>query len=88
MLYLVVAALLVAAHVTLILAGYLVLGGLVLLTSILFERRGYRPRVDRGRGRWQATGERFVDPASGERVEVRFNPETGERDYVEDGPRP
>jgi hypothetical protein len=28
-------------------------------------------------------GERFVDPTSGRLTEVRHNPETGERDYVE-----
>ena len=34
-----------------------------------------------GRGGW--TGECFVDPTGGRLIEVRHNPETGERDYVE-----
>lgn len=83
LLYLAVAAILIVAHVTLLLAGYLILGGVVVLVSILLERRGYRPRLDRAHGRWERTGERFVDPASGKLLEVRYNPQTGERDYVE-----
>jgi membrane protein implicated in regulation of membrane protease activity len=63
----------------------LALAGVVLACGIVFERRGYRPKVDRTRGRWQLTGERFVDPTTGKMMEVRFNPETGERDYVESG---
>jgi uncharacterized protein (DUF58 family) len=55
----------------------------VLLLALLFERWRYRPRVDRRRGRWQRTGERFVDPTTDRSVEVLYNPDTGERDYVE-----
>lgn len=62
---------------------YLAVNGALIAGGILFERRGYHPRVDRMRGSWQPTGERFVDPTSGQVMEVRFNPETGERDYVE-----
>ena len=82
-LYLAVGAYLLALHVALVLAIYLVVGGVVLAGSIVLERRGYRPRVDRTRGRWQLTGERFVDPSSGRLMEVRYNPDTGERDYVD-----
>ena len=32
---------------------------------------------------WQRTAERFVDPVSGKLVEVRYNPKTGERAYVD-----
>jgi hypothetical protein len=82
-LYLAVGAYLLSIHVALVLAIYLVVGGAVLAGSIVLERRGYRPRVDHARGRWQRTGERFVDPSSGRLVEVRYNPDTGERDYVD-----
>jgi hypothetical protein len=82
-LYLVVGAYLLSLRVALVLAIYLVLGGAVLAGSIVLERRGYRPRVDRARGRWQRTGERFVDPSTGRLMEVRYNPDTGERDYVD-----
>ena len=82
-LYLAVGAYLLSIHVALVLAIYLVVGGALLAGSIVLERRGYRPRVDHARGRWQRTGERFVDPSSGRLVEVRYNPDTGERDYVD-----
>jgi hypothetical protein len=82
-LYLAVGAYLLSIHVALVLAIYLLIGGAVLAGSIVLERRGYRPRVDHARGRWQRTGERFVDPSSGRLVEVRYNPDTGEREYVD-----
>jgi hypothetical protein len=82
-LYLAVGAYLLSIHVALVLAIYLVVGGAVLAGSIVLERKGYQPRVDHARGRWQRTGERFVDPSSGRLVEVRYNPDTGERDYVD-----
>jgi hypothetical protein len=82
-LYLAVGAYLLSIHVALVLAIYLVVGGAVLAGSIVLERRGYRPRVGQARGRWQRTGERFVDPSSGRLVEVRYNPDTGEREYVD-----
>ncbi len=62
----------------------LALGGLMAL-ALLFERRGYRPRVNRESGNWETTGERFVDPTSGHLIEVRYNPDTGQRDYVDKG---
>ncbi|HLW02221.1 MAG TPA: hypothetical protein VKT82_26435 [Ktedonobacterales bacterium] len=79
----VAAVLLFVVQAPVTLALYLAGSGVVLVAGILFERRGYHPRIDRTRGRWQPTGERFVDPTTGKLVEVRYNPETGERDYVE-----
>ena len=64
-------------------AVYLIVIGVLLTAGILFERKRYRARIDRERSGWQRTGERFVDPTSGKLMEVRYNPETGERDYVE-----
>jgi hypothetical protein len=57
--------------------------GVLLVAGGLFERRRYRARVDRENRRWQDTAERFVDPTTGRLMEVRYDPETGERDYVE-----
>jgi hypothetical protein len=84
---LIVAGILLAAHVTTVLVIYLAVNGLLIVGGILFERRGYRSHVDRTHGKWQPTGERFVDPTSGREVEVFYNPETGERDYRESGPQ-
>jgi len=62
-------------------ALYLAVYGLVIVGSLLVERHRYQPPLDRTRGTWEPTGERFVDPTSGQMVAVYFNPETGERDY-------
>jgi membrane protein implicated in regulation of membrane protease activity len=59
----------------------LVMGALV-VAGILFERR-YRHNNQQPDSRWQATGERFVDPTSGKDVEVYYDPSSGERRYVE-----
>jgi hypothetical protein len=48
---------------------WLLVNGCILIGATVFERWRYRPSIDRSKGRWQPTGERFVDP--------------GERDYVE-----
>lgn len=64
------------------------LWGGVLLCAVLVERWRYRPQ-GRGRGAWQATTERFIDPQSGQAMQVQFNADTGERRYVpDDGARP
>ena len=63
----------------------LVIIGLI-VGGILFERRGYRPKVSQTVGNWQRTGERFVDPTTKREVEVYYNPQTGERDYRDAGP--
>ncbi len=80
---LVAGVLLVVVQAPVVVVIYLAVSGVALAGGILIERRGYHPRVDRTRGRWQPTGERFVDPTTGKLMEVRFNPETGERDYSE-----
>ena len=61
----------------------LAINGALIVGGVLFERSRYRPSVDRKRGRWERTGERFVDPSTGHQVEVFYNPDTGQRDYVE-----
>lgn len=53
--------------------------GVVILLGTFFEQH-YRSKRATGEG-WQTTGERFVDPVSGKLVQVRYNPQTGERAY-------
>jgi hypothetical protein len=59
----------------------LILGSIVLLGT-LFERWRYRRIEEPLEGDWQRTDEQFLDPSTGNRVEVMFNPRTGERRYV------
>ena len=65
-------------------AVYLLVECGVLVAAVGLERWRYTRALNRGSGRWQATGERFLDPSSGRQVEVFYNPETGERDYREE----
>jgi hypothetical protein len=60
---------------------YLFINGAIVIGALLFERGRYRPPVTEG-GVWQETAERFVDPTTGQLMKVRYNPQTGARDYV------
>jgi hypothetical protein len=63
--------------------GWQVLGvGAIVLIGTLFERWRYRRIDEPTNGRWQRTDEKFIDPSSGEAVDVMFDPRTGERRYV------
>jgi hypothetical protein len=64
--------------------GPMILGFLVIAGTI-FERGRYRPAESPPPGPgWEATGEKFLDPASGGKpVEVWYNKTTGERRYVQ-----
>lgn len=62
------------------------LSGVIVLIGVLFEAGRYRPRVSSSDD-WVMTHERFVDDATGKTMAVRYNPKTGERDYVEDRKR-
>lgn len=55
------------------------------LIWLLFRKGGYkrRPRDAPPGPDWRPTGERFVDPTSGEMLEVWFHPASGERAYVQ-----
>ena len=57
---------------------------LVVLVWFLFRSGGYkRQPLDAPPGPdWVRTGERFVDPTSGEPIEVWFHPSSGSRAYV------
>ena len=61
--------------------------GLVIVLGLLVERRGYQSIRDEVPGPdWQNTGETFLDPNTGVRVAVYFQPATGKRVYVRAGP--
>ena len=64
----------------------LVIGAIVLIAT-LFERWRYRRIEQASNGRWQRTDEQFIDPSTGDPVEVMFDPSTGERRYVAGKPR-
>lgn len=59
------------------------IGGGFLLFVLLVEARRYGANKKPTQGPWEATGERFVDPSSGKLTEVRYNPQTGDREYVQ-----
>jgi hypothetical protein len=56
--------------------------GVIVLIGTLFERWRYRRIEEASNGHWQRTTEQFIDPTTGEPVEVMFDPRTGERRYV------
>jgi hypothetical protein len=59
----------------------------VALAGLSFEARRYtRQFKDAGTRKWQLTDEKFIDPESGHLMQVRFDPVTGDRDYVDLGP--
>jgi len=66
---------------------YLFVNGAIVTAALLFERGRYRPTIA-PRGKWEETGERFVDPSTGQLMKVRYNPQTGARDYVPLKPPP
>lgn len=56
-------------------------GGSLFVLGTLFERWRYKNRNAQADGNWQPTGERFVDPGTGQDVEVLYDPVSGERRY-------
>ena len=62
--------------------------GAVVIVSTAMEIWRYRPRGSAPGARWERTGERFEDPTTGERMEVLFDRESGERRYVRQGGPP
>jgi len=60
---------------------YLFVNGAVVIAALLFERGRYHPPITPG-GKWEETEERFVDPSTGQLMKVRYNPQTGARDYI------
>ena len=87
-----VAALLAACGVIGLLTGHpqttpLAIWGAIITLAVLFERWRYQP-PPADHGNWQATGERFIDPESGEAMEVQYDPASGERRYVRKAGKP
>ncbi|HTK35892.1 MAG TPA: hypothetical protein VL358_11485 [Caulobacteraceae bacterium] len=62
----------------------------LVLAGLVFERFVYKPiRRDLPGAGWEATGERFIDPATRREVQVFFRPADGKRMYVRaDAARP
>jgi hypothetical protein len=58
--------------------------GSLLVLGTAFERWRYRSNDDRPAVGWEPTGERFEDPETGKPVQVYYNPQSGERRYVND----
>jgi hypothetical protein len=56
--------------------------GVIVLIGTLFERWRYRHIEEQSNGHWQRTDEKFIDPSTGDAIEVMFDPSTGERRYV------
>jgi hypothetical protein len=57
--------------------------GVIVFIGTLFERWRYRHIEEPPKGHWQRTHEKFIDPSTGDAVEVMFDPSTGERRYVD-----
>lgn len=56
--------------------------GVIILVGTLFESWRYR-RIEKPLdGPWQRTDEQFIDPSTGDPVDVMFDPSSGERRYV------
>ena len=61
----------------------LLLGCVIVITAIaepVYGKLTGRPPLSGG---WQLTSEQFIDPATGKRLEVWFEPKSGARRYVE-----
>jgi hypothetical protein len=82
-LFLLGAAIAAVTGVLVALLPQLVFGGLLLIVGLAIERWRYKPLLHTGPDpRWKDTGERFVDPGSGQLTAVYFDPQRGERHYI------
>lgn len=64
----------------------LIAGAVVLGAAVGFEQWRYkRVGPHRIEPHWQDTGERFIDPETGQSTAVYFDPRTAERHYVAQG---
>jgi len=81
----------VAAGALLIAAGArgaginLVCIGAVIVLGTVFERWRYRNAAPPAGASWERTGERFVDPTTGDTMEVYYDRASGERRYLREG---
>ena len=60
---------------------YLMFIGAAVILGTAFERWRYRSTPPAG-ARWERTSECFEDPATGEMLEVQYDPASGARRYV------
>jgi hypothetical protein len=84
------AAIAAVTGVMIALLPQLLFGGLLLVVGLAIERWRYKPLLHTGPDpSWKDTGERFVDPGSGQLTAVYFDPRRGERHYIviDDQPR-
>ncbi len=85
----IVAAGLVASLLLTVFATRLFIQGVVscavVLAGLLFEARRYGERF-LGPRQWQLTDEKFIDPTTGHLMQVRYDPGTGDREYIDLGP--
>jgi hypothetical protein len=73
----------IAAAYRQLFAIQLLIGGLILTLGVIFEAWRYKRTLPvPPAGSAVVTGERFVDPTSGELIEVYCDPRSGERSYV------
>ncbi len=77
-----IALLLLSAGAFLPLGFYLLVNGFVVVGAILLQRGQYRVHFRWARRQMQPTGERVVDPTTGEIVEVVVDPKTGSRNVA------
>jgi len=63
---------------------YLICVGAAIILGTAFERWRYHTRTPAA-ARWERTGERFEDPATGATMEVHYDRVSGERRYVRTG---
>ncbi|HVO45319.1 MAG TPA: hypothetical protein VMT29_03195 [Steroidobacteraceae bacterium] len=59
----------------------LLISGILFIVGVVFERWRYQKNHPAG-AQWESTGERFVDPTTGQSVEVLYDPRSGERRYA------
>jgi hypothetical protein len=87
-----VAAILTCAGIALLVFGFRAPGwqaliiGVTVLIGTAFERWRYRQIEEAPNGQWQRTNERFLDPSTGDPIDVMFDPRTGERRYIAGAP--
>ena len=77
-----IALLLLSAGAFLPLALYLVVNAVVVGGATLVARGRYGLHFAWERRQMQPTGERFIDPATGETIEVMVDPKTGVRNVA------
>lgn len=69
-------------HLGLLAALYAAFNGSAIALAVIFERGRYKPNISSDQN-WEDTDEKFQDDTTGKWMVVRYNRQTGERDYVE-----